>query len=147
MIRQLVVAAACLAPLTAHADMRPIPSKIHCPTRARVEKFELPMKRVAFPGPRIEQPKPEIAVDDVLADIEMTYLAAMRRCDRKALASRATTVRVTFTVDAKGRVFSRVKGIEDEVDACLTAHFATWHFPHGTEPADATFQMALLSRQ
>jgi hypothetical protein len=89
--------------------------------------------------------------DSLIERISTAYMAGLKRCYRKALANDATLsgkVALTFSVDERGHVVDpEVSGITSDVDSCIAAQMASWHFSaprdHSGNPTEVNFHLSL----
>lgn len=93
-----------------------------------------------------------LTVDAVLHKISSVYMTGLQRCYKKGLlhdASLGGKIAISFTVNDKGQVEdASAHGVTSEVDACVQAQMAGWHFTiprdkDGGAATDASFQLAL----
>ncbi len=89
--------------------------------------------------------------DVVLAKVQATYMAGIKRCYRAYLEKDATArgkVKLTITVNEAGRsIAPTAVGFVKQIDDCLTNQMATWIFPRPRDrdgaPTTAAFGIDL----
>lgn len=118
------------------------------PTAAHAEFLAKARSDVRPPAPKLSSEP--LTVDGMLAKIQSSYMARLRRCYSKGLVTDPTLagkVMVMFTVNAYGRVRGAATGIAPKVDACLTSAVGSWRFPTKTARKEATFRLSLSLTQ
>lgn len=102
-------------------------------------------------SPREPARREQLTPRRLLATIETSYMAGLRRCYKAQLKRDARAggrVVVTFTVDTRGRLSSRdAKGVATKVERCVERAMQRWEFPPARDatgaPTEATFRLAL----
>lgn len=122
------------------------------PTAAHAEFLAKARSDVRPPAPKLASTlsNEPLTVDGMLAKIQSSYMARLRRCYNKGLATDPSLrgkVTLTFTVNRYGRVDGEATGIAPKVDACLTSAVGSWRFPTSTARKEATFRISLQLAQ
>ena len=139
MLKNVVLAALVLVPTIASAEIqtKKAPVKMKMSRAASVEATSVAMNAA-------------LTVDDMVTKINTKYIAGLRRCYQKGLATNPTLkgkVTLTFSISSYGNVYGEADGISKQVDTCVARQIKHWKFGRPTDKREANFRIALVLAQ
>jgi len=136
MLKNVVLAAALLAPTVAHAEFRQ-QRPVSRSTKAQVEATIVAMKAA-------------LTIDSMLEKINGAYMTGLRRCYNKGLATDPALkgkITLTFTIGSYGHVTGEADGISEKVDGCVADQIKRWSFGKPSDKREQTYKISLVLAQ
>lgn len=137
MLKNAVLAALVLVPSVASAEVQ-------------AKKAPLKMSRAASIEATVVVMNAALTVEDMVDKINTKYLAGLRRCYQKGLATNPGLkgkVTLTFSISPYGNVYGEADGISRQVDSCVATQIKNWKFGRPMDKREATYRISLLLSQ
>jgi hypothetical protein len=137
MLKNAVLAALVLVPSLASAEIQTKKAPVRMTRAASVEATAVAMNAA-------------LTVDGMVEKINTKYIAGLRRCYQKGLATNPALkgkVTLTFSISSYGNVAGAAEGISKQVDDCVARQIKHWKFGRPTDRREANFRISLLLAQ